>query len=176
MRRSEERSEAPPAPERTETRPPADPVQRVLALQRTIGNRAVGAILARDSLPTDTKSPAKASELSVTLDGLGPIPLSSLQFGMSRPPGHMGGGGSKSPRETSRVNASLTSTIGEHSVKLFQALVSGQVFKTVVIERGVMRITLTDAMLSTYSTSGESDPAHGESWTLDYVSIASDVK
>jgi hypothetical protein len=170
MRRGEERIEAQPAPERVESRPSADPVQRVLALQRTIGNRAVGAILARDSLPTDTKSPAK--EFSVTLDGLGPIPLSSLQFVLSRPPGHMGGGGSKTPGGTSGVNASLTSTIGEHSPKLFQALLSGQVFKTVVIERGSTRITLTDAMLSTYSASAESDPSHTESWVLNYVSIA----
>jgi hypothetical protein len=176
MRQSEERSEAEPAPERTEARPSADPVQRVLALQRTIGNRAVGAILARDSLPTDTKSPATGAELSVTLDGLGPIPLTSLQFAMSRPSGHVGSGGSKSPRGTSGVNANFTSTIGDHSTKLFQALLSGQVFKTVVIARGTMRITLTDAMLSTYSTSAEPDPDHGESWALNYVSIAYDVK
>ena len=110
----------------------AAPAQRVLALQRQIGNRAVGALLARAPTPkTPPKMPApKPPELKdgiyAIVPGIGTIELNSAQIGMLRP--------TTSPvgRSTSREPAAppteivVTSHLGDHSDKIFRWSVVGR--------------------------------------------------
>src|SRR3954470_1154316 len=48
-----------PEAERTAVSPPPAPLQRILALQRTAGNRAVAGMLQRDPLPVRDPLPPK---------------------------------------------------------------------------------------------------------------------
>jgi hypothetical protein len=78
-------------PERTddERRPNVPgPAADLLALQRTAGNHAVGALLARQSQPTaPPKKEATATGHRVVFPGIGTIPVDSMQMGatMGRP-------------------------------------------------------------------------------------------
>jgi type VI protein secretion system component Hcp len=163
MRRREERIGAEATPGRTDARPPADPARRVLALQRSIGNQAVGAMLARAPEATDTK----AAAASVTLEGIGTIPVTNIQLGTAKYQ-HFGGGGGPMVRD-SKVN--VTSLVGDHSAGLTTAAASGKPFKTVVIDQKGSRITLTDATVSWYSLGRGPNGLPEESWTLEYGTI-----
>ena len=139
---------------------PARPPESVLALQRSAGNQAVSALLARSPEPAKPKD-EKASGARATLPGIGTIPLLSVSFG---------GGGNKAGSVREIV---VSSKVGEHSPKLFKASLDGQPMEVeVVLPSGTsaLRLTLKGALVTSYSTSGQDEHAT-ESWTLNFESL-----
>ena len=154
---------------RPDREPPREPAHRpaaaeaVLALQKSAGNRAVSSMLAREPDATqlaETVDEKQASSTSVTLSGIGVIPLLSVNMG-----GGGGGGGSFKAQDIS-----FSSTVGEHSSKLQQALTQGTAMEAeVVLVRGTqtIRVKLKGAMVSSYSVGGGEGQA--ETWSLNFA-------
>ena len=101
--------------ERAPERP--KPIHNVLALQRTAGNQAVAAMLARQPVAEETTGgTAKQQELgTVKLTKIGVIPILSFTMGSSSGRGH------------EATDYSFMSAVGTHSAKLMEALMSGTV-------------------------------------------------
>jgi type VI secretion system (T6SS) effector Hcp len=151
MRVRDEQTRSEPAARRSKLGP-GDPV---LALQRSAGNRAVGALLARQ--PAETATDAD-TQTRVVLPGIGTVPLLSFSWNV----GYNG-------RST---ELQLQSVQGDHSAKLARASIDGTAMDVEVIApRGgvTMHIFLKGALVSSYSLSSGDRPT--ESWTLNYVSI-----
>jgi hypothetical protein len=145
----------------------------VLALQRSAGNRAVSALLARDGAKPkeDDKRGAAGSPARVTLPGIGVIALLSVNFGGASAPGSTDRGGEGKTPPTSEIH--LSSKLGEHSPQLSKALIDGKPMDVEVVMAGgksTMRLKLGGAIVSGYSTSG-SDAGAIESWTLSFQSL-----
>ena len=161
-RRSQEAPEREPEPIAAE----------LFALQRSAGNRAVAAMLARDAKAPpkpkeDKAAPPKPAGPYVTIDGIGVIPLESFQWGSHRGPGGHGGG------QPQVSEMQLSSKIGPHSNDLFRATLSGEAHDAEIVyptKDGELRIKLKGAMVSSYSTSGEGKDAM-ESWTLNFTGV-----
>jgi hypothetical protein len=155
----------------------SEAADRVLALQRSAGNQAVSALLARSpdgaTEEKDKTESAGASGLRATLPGIGTIPL--LSFGSSaRGPSVGSGGGShgddKAPTFREMV---FSSRVGEHSPKLFKANIDGKPMEVeVIVPRGrsTLRLKLKGAIVSNYNSSGAGDDPT-ESWTLNFESV-----
>ena len=156
------------APERE----PEPIAAELLALQRSAGNRAVAAMLARDAKAPpkpkeDKAAPPKPAGPHVTIDGIGVIALESFQWGSHRGPGGHGGG---QPQVT---EMQFTSKIGPHSNDLFRATLSGEARDAEIVyptKDGELRIKLRGAMVSSYSVSGGDKDAM-ESWTLNFTGV-----
>jgi hypothetical protein len=127
--------------ERARERP--QPIHDVLALQRSAGNQAVAAMLARE--------PETQQAGHVTLTNIGKIPVHS--FWRSSAPG-------RGDRDAA-TELCFVSKIGAHSTKLTQAMSSG----TPVdgdIDVKALKVKITNAFVSHYQVAGEGD----ESWCL----------
>jgi Type VI secretion system effector, Hcp len=170
-RRREEELEEERDQEQQEERPrerkdatPAAPADRALELQKTAGNRAVGAALSRWGMPwvPQTVAPQWPKEPQVIVDGT-VIPMSS--FSWSDP---QGGTGTSLGKPRSDGEVSITTTIGDHSADLWRRTAEGREFKTVIIvmphKNGTgVTITLTEATVSSYQVSGQT-----ETWGLHF--------
>jgi len=141
----------------------------VLALQQAAGNRAVGAILARQP---GTKEAAKEQERRtshVLVPDIGRIELLSFQWGM-----HKGRDRGEGP---SFDELSLTTTSGKHSTALMQAAAKGTTFKEVeLVHYGSsgagIRLKLTDVMLVSYHVGGGSESDKPvETWTIAFGTV-----
>ena len=142
------------------------PADRVLELQKTAGNRAVGAAIARWGLPgmPMTAAPQWPKEPQVIADGL-VLPLSSWSWS-SHAPGT--GAGTGQPHEGSG-EISLSTKTGTHSSDLMLRTAEGRSFKTVVIvvpgkDGKGFTITLHDVMISGYQLSGDM-----ETWSVSFA-------
>ena len=144
----------------------ADPAARVLELQKTAGNRAVGAALSRwprFGAPAVAQWP---KESQMILDGTS-IPIESIQeaiqgsgTGSSTTSGNMNKSGATGPGEII-----VTLKMGKHSSDLLLQSQTGSGYKTVEIVipskdgKGGFRFILTDVLISNYSiSSGLSSP------------------
>ncbi len=114
------------------------PIHNVLALQRSAGNQAVAAMLARDPIAEETKGGGQkeAAVGHVKLAGIGVIEVSSFT---------VGGSSGKATEYT------FTSTVGSHSAKLIQALIDGKAVDAEIDVQG-MKLKLTKVLVSSYST------------------------
>lgn len=133
--RSPERRVAPPGPSHD-----------VLALQRSIGNRAATALVARREKPKHT----------VLIGDLGTIPLESVQNSQDGKEVH------------------LSSPAGDHSGRIMQAAINGKHFDDadISVAGGRVHYVLTDVFISQYSSSGAGSGGGAiDSWTLSYGSI-----
>jgi hypothetical protein len=160
------------------------PHAAVLELQRTAGNRAVTALLARD--PKPKMPPAKAPEKKkdppkqsyVAISGMDPIVFESAQLG-GRPslsPSHRGGEREAPAQAVAEVV--ITTIQGDHSTELFKRSLSGEPFSAEIVfvkdGKPYMKIKLTNAMISSFSVSGRGGGADSrplESWTLNATKI-----
>jgi len=142
----------------------------VLALQRTVGNRAVAAMIARDARaneaePVDAK-PQAASRAVIEMGALGKIPIESWSLGRRA---------SSSGSGTGMVdfqNMTLTGRGGKHSPKLWQAVAEGKHFESAVVDAGHVVHRLTDVVVMSYQTSGGGDGDEDsvqESWSVDFA-------
>src|SRR4051794_7214738 len=135
MTTSPARHPEPEPPERTERagtvaarRAPESPAGRVLELQRSVGNRAVAALVARD--PKPGAAPAKERHYEVKFPDIGTIEVLSWSWGESGRGRHGSGG-------TGRVTSNelnFSSEVGPHSAALMNATASGTPLGTVVLE------------------------------------------
>jgi hypothetical protein len=133
------------------------PQSRVLELQKTAGNRAVGAVLDRVA----AADPRWPKQKQLILDGL-TLPLESFMGGMTSPTASPGSGTSK-PRAdefTGPGELKVTIPVGEWSPELFNRYNRGDaVFNTVEIVvptkdgKGI-RIVLTDVEIVELASSG----------------------
>ena len=142
------------------------PADRVLELQKTAGNRAVGAAIARWGFPgmPMTAAPQWPKEPQVIADGL-VLPLSSWSWA-DHAPGI--GAGTGKPQEGAG-EISLSTKTGLHSSDLMLRTAEGRSFKTLVIVvpgkdgKGVT-ITLHDVMITSYQVNGDM-----ETWSVSFA-------
>jgi hypothetical protein len=144
----------------------AAPVQisraaRMLALQRTVGNHAVAAMLAREAAPK--QEPVHTLAI---VEGLGTIPLESAALGEVQK------GGSREKPTTSR-DIGVTSKQGAHSTALQMASQNGTAFEVELLIGEKLRVKLHKALIASFSVSGHGGDGEGpmESWTLNAESI-----
>jgi type VI protein secretion system component Hcp len=157
------------------------PAERMLALQRQIGNRAVGALLARTP---KTKAPAKMPApkppqlkdgIYAVVPGMGTIQLQSAQLGASRQITSASGQGANREAAAPAISEiSVTSEQGDHSTQLFRAALEGNLgtveIRFVKAGKPYMTIKLHNALVSSFSISGHGGDTQGkplESWTLN---------
>jgi len=138
----------------------------VLALQRTAGNRAVVAMLARTAGAT---APAKRKETHAILPEIGTIPLLSFSWGE--------GGHGREGRSAFK-ELSLMSEQGEHSAALMRAAAEGTPLGTVEVVlmkdgKPYGRIKLHNVIISSFSTAGSAggDGKPTDAWTLNAEKI-----
>ena len=152
----------------------------MLALQRQVGNRAVGALLARAPKPkTPPKMPApKSPELKdgihAIVPGIGTIQLTSAQLGTSRQTGTATGQGSSREANAPRLmDITVTSEQGDHSNQLLRAAIEGHLgtveIRFVKDGKAYLTIRLHNALISSFSVSGSAE-GHAkplETWSLN---------
>jgi hypothetical protein len=148
---------------------PAAPADRALELQKTAGNRAVGAALARWGMPwvPVMAAPQWPKEAQVIADGkVMPLQSWSWSDGSS---GVGTGASSTGPGRAQLNEVSVTTTIGDHSADLMLRTAEGRAFKTVMIVvpgkdgKGIT-LTFTDVLISNYQVSGNL-----ETWSLSFA-------
>jgi type VI protein secretion system component Hcp len=159
-----------------------------MQLQRMAGNRAVAALIARDS--TTKAPPAKPKkdppkQNHVVISGMDPIVFQSAQVGGRQNPTSSSRAGQRETGAPQVAEIVITTMLGEHSTKLFQQSLRGEPFSAEIVfvdkdGKPYLTIKLKNAMISSYSVSGHGggeDSKPMESWTLnadkiEYTSIA----
>ena len=160
------------------------PAERMLALQRQIGNRAVSALLARDPTPkTPPKMPApKPPELKdgiwAIVPGVGTIELHSAQLGQHRQIRSPAGRGTSREPATAPTEIVVTSDHGDHSDKIFRWSLSGEPalveIRFIKGGKAYLTIKLHQALITSYSVSGHGGGVEDrplESWVLNGTKI-----
>ena len=164
----------------------------MLALQRGAGNRAVSALLARDTKSPAKPAPKPASKPSAkpppTLEdgiwaivpGVGTIQLNSAQLGVRRSmPSPAGRGTSREAEPQAPSEVVVTSDLGDHSDRIFHAAMGGSL-GTVEIRfvkggKAYMTIRLSNTLVTSYSVSGHGGGTSAdrplESWSLNAFKI-----
>jgi type VI protein secretion system component Hcp len=174
-------------PERTPTSAAPEPgispapAQQVLALQRQVGNRAVGALLARapktkkpPKMPAP-KPPTLADGVYAVVPGIGIIPLHSAQMGSTISPNTPGRGADREPVAPKLADITVSADQGDHSDQIFRAAIQGDNLGVVEIRfvkggKTYMAIKLHNAMITSFNVSGAGGDTHGkplESWTFN---------
>jgi hypothetical protein len=129
----------PPEPE---PEPEPELAAPVLGLQRTAGNRAVAALLARQPAPGDTEAvPAteqKGATMTLGLGDLGVMPVDAATWALER------------------SELTVLMTRNALSAKLMQAAAEGKGFDSAFLSTYAAKSTMTDVVLSGYSDRGES--------------------
>jgi hypothetical protein len=148
------------------------PAEQVLALQRTVGNRAVSAMIARDAKPGQAEpkdaAPKGGSRATIELAELGKLPLLSYSSGA-----HQGPTGGSGVDKASK-DMTLTTKVGQHSAKLMEAAAKGKPFDSAVIDAGFMVIHMKEVFITGVQVSGgggEKDADALETWTINYGAI-----
>jgi hypothetical protein len=140
---------------------PVSHAARMLALQRTAGNHAVAAMLAREAKP---KQAEPAPGLAI-VEGLGSIPVVSIGLGEQR---------ASPDREhpaTSR-EISLMSKQGEFSAALATAHQRGDAFEVELFVGDKVRVKLHKAVIASFSVSdGPGGDGPMDSWSLNAESV-----
>jgi hypothetical protein len=140
---------------------------RVLALQRTAGNRAVAAMIARDDGTVElAPKPEVLNSNHAIVAGVGTFPIMSWSIGSrSRDTGD-----AKAPPPVPEV--SVTSESGDHSAKLMLATATGEPIPSVTIVmvragKAYLRLTITKAYLTSFSTG----PSRGDLKPMDQWTV-----
>jgi hypothetical protein len=149
--------------------PQATPVDRVLDLQKTAGNRATGAAIARWGmawLPL-AAIPRWPKEPQATFDDELVLRIHSASD--SRNPGTGAGQGARGSEDGRGTGGDMVvmAELGDHTAKLAGAVTRGKHFAKVEIvipgPGGGVRYVLTDVVIASYSVSG-----NHETYTLNY--------
>jgi hypothetical protein len=143
----------------------ATATDRVLDLQKTAGNRAVGAALSRWGLPWVPVAAAAQwpEEPQVVLDGVA-IALDSFSWAEQG-----GGTGVTSPGAAQSNDVNVMTRLGDHSADLVRMASRGERIKTVIIvmpgkDGKGFTVTLHDVLITGYSISDKH-----ESWSLNFA-------
>jgi hypothetical protein len=139
---------------------PVSQAARILALQRTVGNHAVAAMLAREAKPKQAAEPSPGLAI---LQGIASIPLLSVQMGaQTRPQSRE----AKAPPP----EIVITAKQGDHSAALENVSRSGPAFEADVFMGGKVHLKLHKALVSSYRVDGSLDGPI-EMWTLNAESV-----
>jgi hypothetical protein len=146
------------------TAAPVSNAARIIALQRTVGNQAVAAMLAREAAPKQ----AKPAPGFAVLGGIGTIPL--LSASLSSQSGSQSGS-KENPVTTHEIV--VTSEMGEHSAKLMLASQQGAAFEAEIMLGEKLHLKLHKAMVANFQESGHGGggDAPVDTWTLNAESI-----
>ena len=140
----------------------------MLALQRTVGNHAVAAMLAREAKPKQ-EAPAHAVAF---ISGIGSIPL--LSFSMPEPQtgSHAAPGGDREkPAKPPPRDFDVMSKQGNHSSALSRAYSQGGTFEVELLVGEHLRLKLHKALIAAYSMGDGAGDGPLESWTLNAESV-----
>jgi len=161
MRRMHDEERAAEERDKPSAPAPISSAARILALQRTAGNHAVAALLAREAKP---KQPEPAQAVAF-VGGLGSIPLLAVGLGEAHK------GGDREHPTTSR-DIPVMSKQGEFSAALALASQRGDVFEVELFVGDKVRIKLHKAMIASFSTAnGSGGDGPMDSWTFNAESI-----
>jgi len=151
--------------EHGEARPerPPTPAEAILSLQRSAGNRAVGALLARapeEGASAEPEAASKDAGARCTISGVAPMELASYSVGpeFDRAPG--GAGGPPPP-----LLISATTKQGKHTPGLMQAVANATRHTVELVDRG-MSWAGKEGLLVSYQTLGGPGPEPYESWEV----------
>jgi hypothetical protein len=160
MRSHEEEREVRRRDEAGAAAAPVSRAARIIALQRTAGNHAVAAMLAREAKP---KQVAPAPGLAI-LHGIGSIPLLSVQIGQQAP------SQSHAEKATPPPEIVIMAKQGDHSAALERASRSGPAFDADVFIGEKVQLKLHKALVSSFRVDDSAD-GPVESWVLDSESV-----
>jgi hypothetical protein len=147
---------------------PVSYAARMIALQRTAGNHAVAAMLAREAKP---KEAPPAPALAV-VEGIGTIPLLSFSMAEEQRGAHGARGSDREqPAKPPPRDINVMSNQGEHSSALQLAAQRGDTFEVELFVGAKVRIKLHKAMITSFSISGHGGDAPIDSWTLNAESV-----
>ena len=155
--------EARRAQERDKPRSPAPISQaaRILALQRTAGNHAVAAMLAREAKPKPAAAPSPGLAI---LQGIASIPCLSVQLNQHAGSPHSQG------KDAPPSELVIAAKQGDHSPVLENAARSGLAFEADVFIGDQVHLKLHKALVSSYRLDNAPD-GPVESWTLNSESV-----
>jgi type VI secretion system secreted protein Hcp len=108
----------------------------------------------------------------------GQIEIDSFSWGMSNS-GSMAAGGGGGAGKTSFSSLRVATTVSKASPKLFESVATGKHFPSATLtlvdseQRGqeIMKVTLSDVIISSYQSSGASGSAPTESFKLNFAKI-----
>jgi hypothetical protein len=145
------------ADERRATRPepPPSPVEALLSLQRSAGNRAVGDLLAR--APEEVAANARTAA-RCTISGVGSLVLESYSVGPEV-------GGATGGKTTETLVISATTKVGRHTSKLQGAVAVASRHTVELVDRGASW-SGTEGVLVSYQTMEGHGGEPYESWAL----------
>jgi hypothetical protein len=135
-----ERDLLPREPEEEPLQREQEPVSDVLQLQRSAGNRAVAAMLARQ--PTEETAATMTAGLG---DEIGVIPIDSFGWGTS------GGSGSTGKGHSEEHEVSISFGLNAAASAISQAVSEGRHIPAAFISTQKMTIDFADVLLSGYS-------------------------
>ena len=138
---------------------PVSRAARIIALQRTAGNHAVAAMLAREAKP---KQVAPAPGLAI-LHGIGSIPCLSVQIDQPAHP-------SQSREKSAPPELVITGKQGDHSAALERASRSGPAFDADVFIGEKVQLKLHKVLVSSFRVENSAD-GPVESWVLNSESV-----
>jgi hypothetical protein len=139
---------------------PISHAARMIALQRTVGNHAVAAMLAREAKP---KEPEPSHGLAI-VSGIGTIPLVAVGLGEQRKSGDR-----EHPATSQEI--AVMSKQGDFSSALALANQRGDVFEVELFVGDKVRLKLHKAMISAFQVNGHGGDGPVDSWTLNAESI-----
>jgi hypothetical protein len=139
---------------------PVSQAARIIALQRTAGNHAVAAMLAREAKP---KPPGPSPGLAI-VEGMGSIPLLAVGLGETRKSGDR-------EKPTTRQEVSLMSKQGEHSAALALANSRADVFEVELFIGDKIHLKLHKAVLASFSGDDHGGGGPVDSWSLNAESV-----
>ena len=141
---------------------PRSPAEVVLSLQRSAGNRAVGALLARAPEEPAEAKPEAASDAGArcTVSGVGTMELASYSVGSET------GGASGAGRQPTSLLLSATTKQGKHTPKLMQAQANGSRHAVELVDRGMTTAGADGLFLSYQTFEGPGGDEIYESWTV----------
>src|SRR3954464_311359 len=140
---------------------PVSHAARILALQRTVGNHAVAAMLAREAKPKAAAAPSPGLAI---LDGLGSVQCLAVQID------HHAQGSGSGQKDAPPPEIVITAKQGDHSARVERAARSGLAFGADVFVGEKVHLKLHKALVSSYRVDDSSD-GPVESWVLNSESV-----
>ena len=154
-----------------EPRPPEpSPADALLGLQRSAGNRAVGALLSRQPSPTAPKTPPAQEDRAATMtaglgDNIGVIPIDTFSWGET--------GLTTTPVAGKSSFKEITIGFGPNAAvpAIAQAAVNGEYIGKAFVSTQKMTVDFDDVVLTSYHQNGDGGPGTTYNVTLNFASM-----
>ena len=146
---------------------PISHAARILALQRTAGNHAVAAMLAREAKP---KQEAPANGLAI-VDGIGTIPLLSFSMSEEQHGAHSAGRDREKPAKPPPRDVYVMAKQGDYSAAIALAASRADAFEVELLIGEKLRLKLHKAVVASYSTGDGNGDGPVDSWSFNAESV-----